>query len=63
MYRIKPKKGLKVINPVTNRGISGDGIVVPKITTYWKNRKSDGDVVITKVTAKKAQQKNDEKGK
>jgi len=63
MYRIKPKKGLKVINPETLRGISSDGIVVPKITSYWKNRKSDGDVDITKVTTKKAQQKNDEKGK
>ena len=53
MIRIKPKKGLKVINPETMKRILEDGIVVPKMTTHWNNRLKDGDITVENITKKK----------
>jgi len=57
MIRIIPKEGLKVINPDTMKRVPKDGIVIPKITTYWKNRKNDKDITIEDLSKKKSQKK------
>lgn len=57
MIRIKPKKGLKVINPETMQRISDDGIVIPKMTTHWNNRLNDGDITVENIPKKKQTKK------
>jgi len=54
MIKIIPKEGLKVINPDTMKRVPKDGIVIPKITTYWKNRKNDKDITIEDLSKKKS---------
>jgi hypothetical protein len=58
MYRIIPKhEDRKVINPDTMKRVPKEGIVIPKITTYWKRRKDDKDVTIEDLSKKKKNQK------
>lgn len=55
---IKPKKGLRVLNPATMLPISEDGQKVSK-NSYWTRRQLDGDITISEVaekTLKKATQ-------
>jgi len=59
MIRIIPKKDLKVMNPSTNKRVPDEGVVISKITTYWKRREDDGDITITKVIAKKPNKKKE----
>jgi len=47
---IKPKEGLKLLNPFTGRILSAEGELVD-LSTYWRRRIKDGDVEI--VEAKK----------
>ena len=54
MIKIIPKDGLKVMNPDTMKRVPKDGIVIPKITTYWKNRKNDKDITIEDLSKKKS---------
>ena len=54
MIRIIPKEGLKVINPDTMKRVPKDGIVIPKKTTYWKNRENDKDITIEDLSKKKS---------
>ena len=62
MIRITPKhKDKKVIDPSTSKKVPMEGIVISKITTYWKRRKDDDDVTITKVVAAKSIKKVEEK--
>jgi len=61
MFRIIPKDGLKVINPSTMKRVPKEGSVIPKKTTYWNRREEDGDVTITKITAKKTSKKQEAK--
>lgn len=63
MFTIKPKrKDKKVINPDTLRRLPESGIMVQRVTTFWKNRKEDGDVTIedSKKTSKKTITKKEE---
>ncbi len=63
MIRIIPKKGLKVINPDTLKRVPKEGIVIPKLNTYWKRREQDKDItavkigIKTKVASKKEENK------
>jgi len=41
-------KDKKVIDPITGKKISSNGVQVRKINSYWKNRINDGDVEIEK---------------
>lgn len=59
MYKITPKKGLKVINPATMKRVAEDGIVVPKIDTYWNRRKEDGDISIIDLSKKRTSTKTE----
>lgn len=43
---VKPKKGLKVRDPVTKGFLPEDGSIVPN-SLYWTRRLRDGDVVET----------------
>ncbi|MHA1193236.1 MAG: DUF2635 domain-containing protein [Promethearchaeota archaeon] len=55
MYRIIPNdENKKVINPDTHKRVPKEGIVIPKITTYWKRRKEDGDITIENLSKKKS---------
>lgn len=57
MIRIKPKsKDKKVVNPGTLKRVPMEGIVIPKMTTYWNNRKKDGDISCEKISQKKKSQ-------
>ena len=48
MYEIKLKSlEKKVINPITHEPLTKDGIITDRITTYWKQQETDGDVTIT----------------
>ncbi len=58
MIKIIPKDGLKVMNPDTMKRVPKDGIVIPKITTYWKNRKNDKDITIEDLSKKKSPKKD-----
>lgn len=61
MFKVIPlDDDKKVINPDTFKRVPKDGVVIPKVTTYWKNREKDKDVTIEdlskkskKVTSKK----------
>ena len=63
MYRIIPKDGLKVINPETLKRVPKEGIVIPKLNTYWNRREQDKDITVekigkkAKVTSKKEENK------
>ena len=61
MLRVIPKDGLKVINPDTMKRVPKEGSVIPKKTTYWNRREKDGDVTISKITAKKPSKKQETK--
>ena len=61
MIRITPKKGLKVINPDTLKRVPDTGVVIPKMNTFWKRRENDGDITVTKVTAKKSTKREENK--
>jgi len=45
-------KTKKVINPINNQRVSEDGIVLPKLDSYWNARIKDGDLEIFKETEK-----------
>ena len=63
MIKITPKDGLKVINPDTLKQVPKDGIVIPKMTTFWNNRLKDKDITIEdlKKVKKVASNKTEEK--
>jgi hypothetical protein len=42
---VKPKAGLKIMNPVTKRAISAEGEMVVS-SSYWSRRISDGDIEV-----------------
>lgn len=53
MHKVIPKdENKKVVNPETLKRVSKDGVVIPKVTTYWKNRENDGDVKIEDLSKK-----------
>ena len=54
----KEAKDKKVIDPETLKRVSKNGLIIPKITSYWKNRKKDGDVEIV-LSGKDKPQKTD----
>lgn len=54
MIKIIPNEGLKVINPDTMKRVSKDGVVIPKMTTFWKNRFKDGDITIEDLSKNKS---------
>lgn len=63
MIRIIPKhEDKKVIDPSTGKKVPMEGIVISKITTFWKRREKDGDVTITKVIAKKPKKDKPKEG-
>jgi hypothetical protein len=45
---IKPKEGMKILNPATGRVLSAEGELVD-LSTFWRRRIKDGDVVIVEV--------------
>jgi len=45
---IKPKEGIKILNPATGRILSAEGELVD-LSTYWRRRIKDGDVLIVEV--------------
>lgn len=59
MYKVIPVKGKKVIDPATMKTVGEKGIVIPKLTTYWKNRERDKDVKLEEVKVKQAPQKKE----
>ena len=62
MYRIIPKHDdKKVINPDTMKRVPKEGIVIPKKTTYWKNRETDKDITIEDLSKKQSQKKISQK--
>ena len=62
MYRIIPKhEDKKVVNPDTLKRVPKEGIVIPKITTYWKRRKKDKDITIEDLSKKKSSKAVSEK--
>ncbi len=46
------EEGRVVIDPITNKKVTERGVRVRKITSYWRNRITDKDVVV-KATEKK----------
>jgi len=58
MFKIIPKEGLKVMNPATMRGVPADGVVITDVTTYWDNRRKDGDVTIEDLSKVKEPKQN-----
>lgn len=44
--KIKPKTGLKIVDPETNRALPVEGLEVEQ-TTYWLRRLSEGDVILS----------------
>ena len=66
MIRIIPKDGLKVINPDTMKKVPKEGIVIPKMNTFWKRREKDKDITIEDLSKKKSSKaisKNKEENK
>ncbi len=54
MYRIIPKHDdKKVIDPSTMKKVPMEGIVIPRVTTYWKKREQDKDITIENLSKKK----------
>lgn len=51
---VKPKEGLKIKRPDTNRFLAPEGEDVPN-STFWQRRLTDGDVVL--LAEKKPEQK------
>jgi len=45
---LKPKKGLRVINPKTKKPIHEDGEEI-ELSSYWRKRISDGDFEENKI--------------
>ena len=56
-YKIIPVGDRKVKVPETLKDLSEEGIVVNRVTTYWLNRKADGDVKIEEIKNPKAKEK------
>lgn len=54
MFKIIPKKDLKVINPDTMKRLPEDGVVVPKMNTYWNRRLKDKDITVEDLSKKKS---------
>lgn len=53
-FYIKPKEGLRVRDPITQRPLASEGEIKPR-NAYWLRRERDGDVEkTTKAKAKKA---------
>lgn len=42
---IRPKKGLKIINPVTGRPLAADSTTAVDANQFWFRRVRDGDVM------------------
>ena len=53
MFKIIPKDGLKVINPDTMKRVPKEGVIIPRVTTYWKRRKEDKDITIEDLSKNK----------
>lgn len=51
LVHLTPAKGLRVIDPATGEPLPPEGKVV-EWTTHWARREKDGDVEITKTSAK-----------
>ena len=63
MFLIKPKHAdKKVMNPDPLGRLAESGIIVKKVSTYWKRRLADNDVIIEdmKKTSKRDINKKDE---
>jgi hypothetical protein len=45
--KVKPREGLKVLNPDSRLHLPPEGAEVPE-TSYWLRRLADGDVVLSK---------------
>lgn len=54
MYKIIPKKDLKVINPDTMKRLPEDGVVISKMNTYWNRRLEDKDITVEDLSKKKS---------
>lgn len=50
---VKPKAGLKVVDPTTGKALPTTGLVVED-STYWRRRERDGDVAISAPPTPKA---------
>ncbi len=58
MYKIIPlDKDKKVMDFETLKRIPTEGIIVRNVSTYWRNRKTDGDVSIEEVKKDKKDKK------
>lgn len=57
---IKPKEGLKILNPVSKLFLGVEGELVD-LSTYWKRLIKDGDVFIVESTEEKLIEKQEEK--
>lgn len=47
----------KVIDHKTLKRLPAEGIFIPKLDTYWKNRIKDGDIKVEEISSKKTKGK------
>lgn len=59
-FYVKPKDGLRVLNPATMQPIAAEGEKVAK-DPYWKRRQLDGDITISEQAFKKLRSKEKNK--
>lgn len=57
---LKPAPGLAVINPQTDKPLPPEGAAV-ELTTYWRRRLNDGDVVRSAAPVKPKKPKAEKK--
>jgi len=61
--RVKPRKGVKVRDPVSLRHVPEEGADVPEGDSYWQRRLLDGDLVLVEAdTEVRAAELEDRKG-
>lgn len=51
MYRITPKPGAPIRDPVTLKLIPPEGFVAERVTAYWRRRADEGGVKVTNESA------------
>lgn len=54
MFRITPKPGAPIRDPVTLEKLPTAGILVERVTVHWRRRQLEGGVTITDESTPKA---------
>ena len=60
---LKPKDGLKIVKPETGLELKKEGEKIKVMTTFWRRRLADGDVVEMSKSQPSSMPKKEEKKK